>query len=409
MRLQEKRGKSVFAGRVTAIQEVKDHLMNLDIDSTPVVASLVVDSKDLVESLVDFDSLDDETHGAAEDIQERAMTDSIARSRIGTILEFFSIDELQSKMLKKDDLQSFGCCVFSGLRCPQRDGAWFALETAQVYIFDVVTELTQTAVEANDFVVWKDNSQQLQIVRGLSWKELLAGYMEHVRSIHDTHCFSHWGEAIHDRSSHGMQLWGFKTWKYKYKKKMDLEVKTFGSRLIHKVKQTRVAPFEKEAHQEMVAMMHRQDSEDSQILITGLQKPGMVNTQIVQQSQESKALWSHVSVLVKKKKLPETILGKIVICHRWRNQKQPWFLYTLRSWLNTFRDNIKAFGRADADTKSGYSAKVMCENTGIESKLITLVDSWKPRRWFPTVGFLCFMEEKFQTKKTVWFWIKHVG
>ncbi|KAJ4875852.1 Uncharacterized protein Rs2_40870 [Raphanus sativus] len=71
--LEAKRDESVLTERVTVIQEVKDHLVNLFIHSTREVALLEVDSKDSLEPNVDCDFVDDESRRAAKEIQERAV------------------------------------------------------------------------------------------------------------------------------------------------------------------------------------------------------------------------------------------------------------------------------------------------------------------------------------------------
>ncbi|KAG2271541.1 hypothetical protein Bca52824_066096 [Brassica carinata] len=84
-------------------------------------------------------------------------------------------------------------------------------------------------------------------------------------------------------------------------------------------------------------------------------------------------------------------LEKMSTCGRWRSQQQSWFVYKLRSWLRSLRNNIKAFWRDVVEIKLSYNGKVMCEFMGIESDLITL-------------EFFCFMGEKFSTlQHKVWY------
>ncbi|KAG5394285.1 hypothetical protein IGI04_024248 [Brassica rapa subsp. trilocularis] len=84
-------------------------------------------------------------------------------------------------------------------------------------------------------------------------------------------------------------------------------------------------------------------------------------------------------------------LEKRTTCGRWRSQQQSWFVYKLRSWLGSLRNNIKAFWRDVVGIKLSYNGKVMCEFMGIKSDLITL-------------GFLCFRGEKFSTlQHKVWY------
>lgn len=172
------------------------------------------------------------------------------------------VNQCQSMLLQNSSLQPLvdeSCSdqICGGLSAPK-------LEEAYILHVDMREELTQQAVEGVIFVAHHLYDQLLLRVGGKMKQRM---YQKSWMFKHRIELSLKFRLCTDQHGSRGS------------KKKMDLEMKTFGSRLIHKVKQPKVAPFEKEAHQEMVTMMHREDTEVFQILITGRQKPAVVNTQ----------------------------------------------------------------------------------------------------------------------------------